>query len=156
MLKERLKELRRRERISQKQLAEAIGVERSSIGKYEGNQNIIPSVDVLNAIADYFGVTTDYLLGRTAAYVLSPTPALILAESTDNYPAAFQRAEFEGLTQAEIDKLAIFAEGLKAGRTTEEPVKNELSDYPIKKPVDMADATPTGLVEHSGIEPLTF
>jgi transcriptional regulator with XRE-family HTH domain len=52
MLKERLKKLRGRERISQKQLAEAIGVERSSIGKYEGNQNIIPSVDVLNAIAD--------------------------------------------------------------------------------------------------------
>jgi len=34
--------------------------------------------------------------------------------------AAFQRAEFEGLTQPEIDKLAIFAEGLKAGRTTED------------------------------------
>ena len=120
MLKERLKELRRRERISQKLLAEAIGVERSSIGKYEGNQNIIPSVDVLNAIADYFSVTTDYLLGRSSSYDLTPTPSLLVSESTGEYPAAFHRAEFEGLTQSEIDKLAIFAEGLKAGRTIED------------------------------------
>ena len=124
MLKERLKELRGRERISQKQLAEAIGVERSSIGKYEGNQNIIPSVDVLNAIADYFGVTTDYLLGRTGAYDLSPSPALVLAKFTANYQEAFHRVEFEGLTQTEIDKLAIYAEGLKAGRAIESPEKD--------------------------------
>jgi transcriptional regulator with XRE-family HTH domain len=121
MLKERLKELRYKERISQRQLSEAIGLERSSIGKYEGNQNIIPSVEVLNAIADYFGVTTDYLLGRSDTYDLSPSPALILAESTGGYPAVFRRPEFEGLTQAEIDKLAIFAEGLKAGRTIKVP-----------------------------------
>jgi len=124
MLKERLKELRGRERISQKQLAEAIGVERSSIGKYEGNQNIIPSVDVLNAIADYFSVTTDYLLGRTGSYDLPPSPKLMLAEFTVNYQEAFHRVEFEGLTQTEIDKLAIYAEGLKAGRAIKSPEKD--------------------------------
>ena len=121
MLKERLKELRGREHITQSQLAEAIGVERSSIGKYEGNQNIIPSVDVLNTIADFFGVTTDYLLGRASAYNISPPPSLLVAESTDNCPTMFHRIEFEGLTQAEIDKLAVYAEGLKAGRIVEEP-----------------------------------
>ena len=124
MLKERLKELRGREHITQSQLAEAIGVERSSIGKYEGNQNIIPSVDVLNSIADFFDVTTDYLLGRTVAYDISPLPSLLVAESTGNCPAPFHRIEFEGLTQSEIDKLAIYAEGLKAGRTTDEPDKD--------------------------------
>ena len=128
MLKERLKELRRRERISQKQLAEAIGLERSSIGKYEGNQNIVPSVDVLNAIADYFGVTTDYLLGRSNLYNQSQPTTLTLAESAANYPAPFHRSEFEGLTQAEIDKLAIFAEGLKAGRVTKEPDNGNSND----------------------------
>ena len=121
MLKERLKELRYKERISQRQLSEAIGLERSSIGKYEGNQNIVPSVEVLNAIADYFGVTTDYLLGRSSSYDMTPSPTLKLAESTAEYPSAFHRSEFEGLTQAEIDKLAIFAEGLKAGRVAKEP-----------------------------------
>ena len=63
MLRTRLKELRAEKRVTQEQLAEAVGVDRSSIGKYEGNQNIDPSVEVLIAMADYFGVTTDYLLG---------------------------------------------------------------------------------------------
>ena len=116
LLKKRLKELRAEKRVTQEQLAEAVGVERSSIGKYEGNQNIDPSVEVLNALADYFGVTTDYLLGRTDFYKNSSFSASMVAEISDEYSYAFQRREFEGLTQSEIDKLAIFAEGLKAGR----------------------------------------
>ena len=120
MLKLRLKELRARDRITQEQLAKAIGIERSSIGKYEGKQGIIPSVDVLKALADYFGVTIDYLLGRELiCEQASPHPAdtLAVAEPVRDYnPSAFHRKEFEDLTQAEIDKLAIYAEGLKAGR----------------------------------------
>ena len=120
MFKLRLKELRAKNNITQEQLALAIGVERSSIGKYEGKQGVIPSVDVLKAIADYFNVTTDYLLGRAYAYeqaMLNPAEKLFVAESTGEYTlSAFNRTEFEGLTQKEIDKLAIYAEGLKGGR----------------------------------------
>ena len=120
MLRFRLKELRVREGITQEQLAEAIGVERSSIGKYEGKQAIVPSVDVLKSLADYFGVTVDFLLGRSRPYEYesqSPLGTLTVAESADDYMlSAFNRKEFDGLTQAEIEKLAIYAEGLKAGR----------------------------------------
>ena len=117
MLKIRLKELRKRDRITQIQLAEAVGVERSSIGKYEGNQNVVPSIDVLQSIADYFHVTTDYLLGRDIQYKQSPILESAVSESSGNYINSFNRTEFQGLTQAEIDKLAIYAEGLKAGRS---------------------------------------
>ena len=117
MVKQRLKELRAKRKITQVQLSEAIGVERSSIGKYEGNQNVIPSVEVLKAIADYFDVTTDYLLGRTCSYEQIPPDTLSVSEAESGYGfSAFNRKEFEGLTQQEIDKLAIYAEGLKAGR----------------------------------------
>ena len=59
---EKLKKLRKEKKITQEQLAQIIGVERSSIGKYEtGTQ---PSTDNMKRIADYFGVTVDYLLGR--------------------------------------------------------------------------------------------
>ena len=120
MLRLRIKELRAKENMTQEQLALAIGVERSSIGKYEGKQGVIPSVDVLRAIADYFNVTTDYLLGRADTYaqaLFHPTGSLKVAESASGYALSpFDRAEFEGLTQTEIDKLAIYAEGLKAGR----------------------------------------
>ena len=123
MLRLRLKELRARDNVTQEQLALAIGVERSSIGKYEGKQSVVPSVDVLKSIADYFNVTTDYLLGRAGLYEqLSNRPdrspdRLFVAESAGEYaPSAFDRAEFKGLTQNEIEKLAIYAEGLKGGR----------------------------------------
>ena len=65
MFAERLKELRKEHKITQEQLASIIGVERSSIGKYEGKSRVIPSDDIKRRIADYFGVSIDYLLGYT-------------------------------------------------------------------------------------------
>lgn len=66
MFKDNLKKLRREKKITQEELSKIIGVERSSIGKYESS-GVIPSVDVLNKIADYFNVSVDYLLGRSNA-----------------------------------------------------------------------------------------
>jgi transcriptional regulator with XRE-family HTH domain len=64
MFSYRLKELRKKKGLTQEQLAKVLGVERSSIGKYEGKAGVIPSPGVLQDIAAYFGVTVDYLLGR--------------------------------------------------------------------------------------------
>lgn len=64
MFSKRLKELRTTRKITQERLAKIIGVERSSIGKYEGKSAVIPSPSVLQAIAEYFDVSVDYLLGR--------------------------------------------------------------------------------------------
>lgn len=63
--KDRLKELRKERGITQVDLAVAVGLERSSIGKYEGKGCIMPSDEVKAKIADYFNVSIDYLLGRT-------------------------------------------------------------------------------------------
>ena len=65
MFAERLKALRKQHNITQEQLASIIGVERSSIGKYEGKSRIIPSDDVKYKIAQFFGVSVEYLLGHT-------------------------------------------------------------------------------------------
>lgn len=64
MFREQLKSLRKREKITQEQLAGAMGVERSTVGKWEGNDQIIPSTEMLNKLAEYFNVSIDYLLGR--------------------------------------------------------------------------------------------
>lgn len=60
---ERLKELRLKFGLTQKQLAEILGVDRTAVVKYETNRNG-PSSETLEQLADYFGVTVDYLLGR--------------------------------------------------------------------------------------------
>lgn len=59
-----LKALREVAGVSQKQLAEAIGVSQQSINKYE-NHNIEPDVETLIRIADFFNTSVDYLIGHT-------------------------------------------------------------------------------------------
>ena len=63
MFSERLKELRMRHGYSQSELAKAIGVERTRYNKWEAT-GTEPSFAVLVKIADFFNVSTDYLLGR--------------------------------------------------------------------------------------------
>lgn len=62
MFSQKLKLLRKKNGLTQEQLAKAIGVERSSVGKYEGKGNVMPSHDVLAALSSVFGVSIDYLL----------------------------------------------------------------------------------------------
>lgn len=63
-LSERLKQLRLEKDLRQDQLAKLIHVEKSSISMYE-NDVRQPSYEVLLRYADIFGVSVDYLLGRT-------------------------------------------------------------------------------------------
>ena len=62
---ERLKELRTNKGITQTVLATEIGVTKQTVSYYERGENL-PDVEILNAIANYFEVSADYLLGRTA------------------------------------------------------------------------------------------
>ena len=61
---ENLKLLRSTAGISQKTLADSIGVSQQSINKYE-NHNIEPDIATLSRIADFLHVSIDYLVGRT-------------------------------------------------------------------------------------------
>lgn len=63
MFANRIKSLRQSKELNQVQLAEKLGVKKQSISNWE-NDNIMPSVEMLEKIADFFHVSTDYLLGR--------------------------------------------------------------------------------------------
>lgn len=60
----RLKELRKKRGISQIRLALDLNTTQNSISRYETGERQA-DYDMLIAIADYFGVSIDYLLGRT-------------------------------------------------------------------------------------------
>ena len=59
---ESLKDLRIEKGLSLKQLGKEIGVSDIAISRWETEQRI-PNIESLVAIAKYFGVTTDYLVG---------------------------------------------------------------------------------------------
>jgi len=55
--------LRKEKEKTQKEVANALGISQSTYCDYENN-NIEPTASILVKIADYFGVSSDYLLGR--------------------------------------------------------------------------------------------
>lgn len=63
MLGDKIKDLRTSYSLNQVELAKNLHVSKQTISNWENN-NIPPSVDTLIRIADYFNVTTDYLLER--------------------------------------------------------------------------------------------
>ena len=58
----RLVNIRKKKNETQQQLADSIGVSRSTIASYENGLSI-PDIEVLAMIANHFNVSTDYLLG---------------------------------------------------------------------------------------------
>ena len=60
----RLKELRKEKRIKQVEMAQLLDCTETHYQQIEYGHVNIPSL-TLEALADYFGVSTDYLLGRS-------------------------------------------------------------------------------------------
>lgn len=62
---QRLNQLRLQQGLSMQALAEVVGLKnKSSIALFE-SESSVPSAGVLVALADYFGVSLDYLVGRS-------------------------------------------------------------------------------------------
>ena len=59
---ERIKQLRKEDGITQTRLAEKIGVSQSAIDLWESGARVPNAIAVIK-LAEYFQVTTDYLLG---------------------------------------------------------------------------------------------
>ena len=95
---ERIAELRTEQGLSQNALEREVGLPRNTICKWDKS---IPAADKLKLVADYFGVSTDYLLtGETKEKLdisaeLSPSQELLLnrvSQMSEEQAAAFLRA----------------------------------------------------------------
>ena len=62
MIKDSIKQLRVRHSLSQKQLAEQLGISQQTVAKWESG-NASPKPALIKRIAEYFDVSADYLLG---------------------------------------------------------------------------------------------
>ena len=72
---ERLKDLRVERKLTLEQLAAEVGISKSALGKYESDNGKDISPYSILLLADYYGVSCDYLMGRTETKN-HPNPAL--------------------------------------------------------------------------------
>lgn len=108
MFSERLKRLRMEKGITQKELADRLHISRSTIAGYEslGKE---PDGEKLCALADFFGVSVDYLLGVTDSRELtSPAPA-----AAQRPVEAAIAGELGSLSDRQLDRLLGYIQALK-------------------------------------------
>ena len=60
----RIRDLREDHDLTQKQVAQMLGMSQTGYSKYETGENDIPTA-VLRKLADFYQTSTDYLLDRT-------------------------------------------------------------------------------------------
>ncbi|AFK87451.1 MULTISPECIES: helix-turn-helix domain-containing protein [Thermoanaerobacterium] len=82
----RLSELRNEFKLTQKELADKLGVSRGTIGMYEIGQRD-PDTDTLLKLSELFNVSVDYLLGNTD--IRNPVDEITDAVSDDPELAEF-------------------------------------------------------------------
>ena len=119
MLQNILKELRRQRNVTAKTVAEAVGILPDTYRSYETGRRE-PNLKTLVLIADYFHVSTDYLLGRAPQ-----TDAMALLISQTDVTLETLTKQFEALPE---DGKALMIAIIRA--------LNETRDirYPKKKP----------------------
>ncbi len=108
-----LRLLRKRNNMTQRQLADTLGVSESRIGMYERCKRE-PDFEMLEAIADYFNVDMDYLTGRSDVerqYSFDP----IASSPTPLTPAEQQLvSDYRSLNEEGQDKVSEYAADLVA------------------------------------------
>lgn len=67
---ENIRQLRLQNGMNQVDFAKKMCVTKQCISNWE-NDNVLPSVEMLIKMADFFQVSTDFLLGRTSAAMIS-------------------------------------------------------------------------------------
>lgn len=103
-MKEQLQTLRKQKGLTQGEISDIIGVKLSTYQKYERDV-IFPPYDTLIRIADFYGVTTDYLLGREpAADPLQGLDITVDRVDNDNFIEAYEKLP-ECVKQVFIDTM---------------------------------------------------
>lgn len=108
MLGKRLKELREHRKLTQADVAKALGIDRTTYGKYETGDSS-PHYEKLIQLADFFGVSVDYLIGKTDI----PTPIETIAA----------HHEGEDWTEEELEEIEAFKEFVRMRRKQQEKKK---------------------------------
>lgn len=107
-----LRELRKSHNLTQTQLSEALGLAFSTISMYERGERE-PDFETMEAIADYFNVSMDYLHGKSEQ---QETPA---ADSDETLMFALYGADNKDITPGMLEDVRNFAQYIREKRKGE-------------------------------------
>ena len=102
VLGDRIKLCRKKMKLTQIELAEMLNVSQGSVTSWETEVRK-PDIEMISKLADVFGVTTDYLLGRDSKSSIDPQPDAIAAH-TDQAMTPELRAEIDKYVQQALHK----------------------------------------------------
>ncbi|MEE1223686.1 MAG: helix-turn-helix transcriptional regulator [Clostridia bacterium] len=106
MLSETLKELRAQKKITQSDMANLLNIKRQTYSAYERGVSF-PDIVSLTKIADFFDVTTDYLLG----YKKDTSSKMVHSDKTQSLLESYS-----DLSEEELKKVIEYIEFLKTKR----------------------------------------
>lgn len=115
---EELHRLRYERGLSQKELADALGVSQASIGYWEKGQRT-PSIDAVKKISDYFGVSLEDMVSRPTVSIDADALVRAMEIIGNAMPApSTLAAHFTGdeYTEEELEEIRQFAEFVKSKR----------------------------------------
>jgi len=107
-----LSSLRKQKGVTQQAVADYLGITQQAYANYESNKRQADNI-TLAKLADFFNVSTDYLLGRTE----SPMPAQ--EPSEDDALRAEVLDLMADLSDQDFQRVLDFVAGLKAARAKE-------------------------------------
>lgn len=120
-LGKRIKALRKELHISQAELAKKIGMSASAIGMYEQNRRI-PDNETLLKFSKYFGVSTDYLLGKSD---YAPNDVSNILEDFTNMLSEQEGLMFDGVPLTEDEKQQVLNAIMQVAKIADKITFNE-------------------------------
>jgi transcriptional regulator with XRE-family HTH domain len=109
-LPKRLRYLREKRGLAQKYVAEKIRVKNNTLSGYESGRRE-PDNQTLNKLADFYGVTSDYLIGRSDEPTLTGKEDKALTEEAKEYLKILESMPPEKREPLR-EKILAYAEGL--------------------------------------------
>lgn len=146
---QRLIDLREQKNITQQELADELGITRQSLSLYEKAERTI-NIELLAKIADFFNVSTDYLMGRTNTATLDESIQTAckvtgLSEKAINnitsfklyhdFPIVFHDMALQLVMNSVVDEVGFICDFLESDefselfRTLEKAVANKIAAY---------------------------
>ena len=107
-----LRNLRTEHKLSQKDLAQILGIDHQTISRLERDYNE-PNLEILEKLADYFKCSVDYLLGRERE------DGMIVIDNSSNSLSDIEQHildVFRALTNRNKIKVVGYVDGIYAGQ----------------------------------------